>query len=376
MGSRVSPPRRAPWSAPPEWQDTFAAVPRAQFLPPLIWPHDQASNGFTPLDQESDPLAWQAAADADVPVVTQWDDGAHRGTAPGNDSTSSASMPSLVATMLAALDLRPGMRVLEVGTGTGWTAALLSHRLGSENVTTVEVDPHVAGRAEAALYRAGHRPRVVTGDGALGVPDAAPFDRIIVTCGMRQIPAAWIKQVRPGGSILVPWGTPFNNQRDALARLTVRRDGSARGPLLQLVSFMRMRAQRTELPACPDDLAMEDSVSTYAPPADPWHPFAFLAGLRMRDVAYAVQPHDDGCTQWLYDLAGPGWTAAVRRGSTGPGIIVRRAGNRRLWDELRAVHEWWQAAGSPGVERFGLNVGPDGRTAAWLDDPLRPLRAA
>ncbi|RKN07019.1 methyltransferase domain-containing protein [Streptomyces radicis] len=360
-------------AADPAWAAAFAAVPRAAFLPRVMWPYDEEREAFDALDLARDPEGWRRAAEADVPIVTQWDDGAHAGSGRGAHATSSASTPRLVAAMLAALDAEPGMRVLEVGTGTGWNAALLAHRLGERSVTTVEIDPGVAATARRALRRAGLRPRVVVGDGALGVPDGGPYDRIIVTCGLRRVPREWLAQVRPGGSILAPWGTAFRG-RDALVRLTVRGDGTAEGPFLQVVNFMPMRAHRTAHPTFPPGLPLTDTRTGAWPPHGMWHPFPFLAGMRVERASHAVQRHDDGHTQWLYDLSGAGWTAAVRRERTGPGVVVRRAGERPLWDELLAAWEWWRSAGEPPVGRFGLSVDDKGETP-WLDRPDRPVDA-
>ncbi|MGP4110166.1 methyltransferase domain-containing protein [Streptomyces sp. 4N509B] len=369
-----------PDEATPAWEAAFREVPRSRFLPDLIWPFDAATGTATEaVHRAADPAAWGEAAASDAPIVTQWDDGHHEGDAPGELATSSASAPSLVAGMLADLDVEPGMRVLEVGTGTGWNAALLAHRLGEENVVTVEVDPDVAEQARANLAnlanpkRVRAAPRVVTGDGFEGWPDGAPYDRVIVTCGMRRIPAAWIEQTRPGGVILVPWGTRYV-AHDALARLTVRSDGTASGRLLRLLEFMKLRAQRsTSRPTFPHDLPLNDTtVPTPPPPHDRWHPFTFVAGLFLRDAVHAVQRHDDGHTLWLYSLAGDAWTAAVRRSSLGGDTVVRRAGDRRLWDEVEAAWRWWRANGEPGIERFGLTVTPEGERV-WLDEPGRPV---
>ncbi|WP_062214004.1 methyltransferase domain-containing protein [Streptomyces sp. NBRC 109706] len=358
--------------APAGWGDAFAEVPRAAFLPPVIWPHDQAGETFARVDARLDPAGWRAAAESDLPVVTQWDDGAHTGEAPGREATSSASRPSLVAAMLAALDVAPGMRVLEIGTGTGWNAALLAHRLGADRVTTVEIDPAVAEAAERSLALMGSRPRVLVGDGAAGAPEHGPFDRLIVTCGVRRIPPAWLEQLVPGGLAVLPWGTPFSRHRDALLRLTVRPDGAAEGRFLSLVSFMRMRAQRDASPPRSAELPFHDIRSAAWPPHG-WHPFPFFAGLRLRDAAYAVQRHDDGHTQWLYDLAGGGWTAGVRRGRVGPGVWVRQAGPRPLWDEYLDAYAWWRAAGQPDVDRLGMTVAGSGRATVWLDEPSHPV---
>ncbi|WP_255308282.1 methyltransferase domain-containing protein [Streptomyces marincola] len=354
------------FTPPAGWEEAFAALPRAAFLPRVMWPHDQVTDTFATIDRTSDPEGWRAAADADVPIVTQWDDGRHTGPMPGRDATSSSSKPSLVAAMLATLDAEPGMRVLEIGTGTGWTAALLAHRLGAGHVTSVEIDPRVARAAGSALRRAGLHTRLVVGDGALGAPGHAPFDRIVVTCGMRRVPSAWLRQLRPGGRLLMPWGTPFVLHRDGLVSLTSRPDGTAAGRFADLVSFMRMRSQRDRLPSYPRDLPLHDHESAVWPPGG-WAPFPFLAGLRLTDAAYAEQRHEDGRTVWLYDLAGAGWTAAVRRDGVAPGVVVRRAGRRPLWEEYTAAHSWWREAGEPGIERFGLTVRPDGSATPWLD---------
>ncbi|MBP0454032.1 methyltransferase domain-containing protein [Kitasatospora sp. RG8] len=77
--------------------------------------------------------------------------------------------------MLADLQAEPGMRVLEQGTGTGSNAALLAHRLGDANVTTVEIDPQISAQARTALERAGYRPTAVCADGSLGWKDGAPY---------------------------------------------------------------------------------------------------------------------------------------------------------------------------------------------------------
>ncbi|MFJ6570062.1 protein-L-isoaspartate(D-aspartate) O-methyltransferase [Streptomyces sp. NPDC091292] len=133
-----------------DWAPSFAAVPRSAFLPDLMWPFDMETGRSVSVSRSEDPERWYGYADSDVPVVTQWDDGKHVGTEPGEVSTSSASMPSVVFRMLNDLDVQPGNRVLEIGTGTGWNAALLAHRLRVENVVTVEVDSVVANDGESA----------------------------------------------------------------------------------------------------------------------------------------------------------------------------------------------------------------------------------
>ncbi|MGV0101394.1 methyltransferase domain-containing protein, partial [Streptomyces californicus] len=147
----------------PVWEAAFRGVPRHTFLPGTVW----VGEDLVECDREAAPVDWLRHAYADTAVVTQVNDG---GTAaPGERwASSSASAPSIVFRMLDLLDVRPGHRVLEIGTGTGWNAALLAHRLGPGRVTTVEVDPALAARAAARLEDAGLGVRTVRGDGARG----------------------------------------------------------------------------------------------------------------------------------------------------------------------------------------------------------------
>jgi protein-L-isoaspartate(D-aspartate) O-methyltransferase len=141
---------------------------------------------------------------ADEAIVTQVDDGATPDHQIGRRVTSSISKPSIVVSMLGHLQVDLGMRVLEIGTGTGWNAALLAHVVGEQNVTTIEVEGALAERARKALAAAGLSPAVVTGDGAGGYAPNAPYDRVIATASVRRVPYPWVAQTRPGGVILTP----------------------------------------------------------------------------------------------------------------------------------------------------------------------------
>jgi len=133
-----------------------------------------------------------------------------------------------MAVMLEALDVTDGVRVLEVGTGTGYNAALLCHRLGDQHVVTVEVDPVLAEQAQQRLAEVGYRPIVHVGDGADGYPPGAPYDRVIVTCALTSLPWKLIEQTRQGrgvGGPSVAWpssrwtdATTHRNRRQSRAR--------------------------------------------------------------------------------------------------------------------------------------------------------------
>ncbi|MGC1212913.1 MAG: methyltransferase, FxLD system [Micromonospora sp.] len=119
---------------------------------------------------------------------------------------SSSSQPTIMALMLDQLGVAPGHRVLEIGAGTGYNAALLAHLVGpAGEVVSVDIDPQVVDRAEVFLAAAGcPQVTVVCGDGAHGYPPAAPYDRIIATVGVWDLAPAWLDQLAPGGRIVVP----------------------------------------------------------------------------------------------------------------------------------------------------------------------------
>ena len=131
------------------------------------------------IDRDADPDTWWEVVYSDSVLVTQLDDGATEIQLGARGSTSSNSAPSTVADLLQWLDPEPGHRVLEVGTGTGWTAALLSHVAGATNVTSIEIDRANAEQAAENLASAGVQPHLLVGDGAYGFPGHAPFDRVV-----------------------------------------------------------------------------------------------------------------------------------------------------------------------------------------------------
>ncbi|MCZ7415425.1 MULTISPECIES: methyltransferase domain-containing protein [unclassified Streptomyces] len=360
-----------------DWAPAYAAVPRSAFLPELMWPFDMASGRSVPVSRTDEPAEWHRHADADAPIVTQWDDGRHGGEGPGRVSTSSASMPSVVFSMLRDLDVAAGHRVLEIGTGTGWNAALLAHRLGAGSVYTVEVDGAVAEAARRALGAFGAPVNVVHGDGLAGYPEAAPYDRVIATCGVRAIPLAWVRQCRPGGVIVAPWGTHYGND-DAVARLTVSPDGAeASGTFTGAVEFMKLRAQRlpriVHAEYVTAGVADGDETSTDVTEAEfvrrRFSAHRFALGLRMPGCHHVVASKENGARPvWFYGLDDRSWACVLFQDEGG--ARVWQSGRRRLWDEAEAAHRWWLEHGRPEHTRFGLTVRAEGYRA-YLDDPDR-----
>jgi protein-L-isoaspartate(D-aspartate) O-methyltransferase len=118
---------------------------------------------------------------------------------------SSSSQPAMMAQMLELLECSPGHRVLEIGAGTGYNAALLSKLVGpTGQVFTVDVDPEIAERAQRGLRAAGAAAPVAVADGRAGFALGAPYDRIMVTASAPEIPRAWLEQLADGGRLVVP----------------------------------------------------------------------------------------------------------------------------------------------------------------------------
>jgi len=127
------------------------------------------------------------------------------------------SQPYMVARICEALEVREAQRVLDVGTGSGYQAAVLAE-LGAE-VVTIERIPELAERARANLAEAGYEAvEVVVGDGTLGVPERAPFDGIAVAAAAPELPESLYEQLRAGGRLVVPVGGPRAQRLEVIVR--------------------------------------------------------------------------------------------------------------------------------------------------------------
>ncbi len=366
---------------PPQWSPSFLEVRRHDFVPATVWVADPVppsrSGGagaspvpdadLVPMRRDDDPDAWLDLVYRDTHIVTQVDDGHPAG--PGGRgvvATSSSSQPSVMAIMLAALDAEPGHRVLEVGAGTGYNAALLAHRVGAANVTTVDIDPAVAAAAGAALAAAGFgEVTVVTGDGELGHPDGAPYDRVICTAGVRDVPFAWVRQTRPGGRIVAPWSNLLFD--GGVLTLTVDTDGErATGHLTDRVAFMSLRGQRVPS-VVPRDLPTDDATtrtSSRHPDDVVRDPDALLAiSLRVPNCRRTFEP---GGGLWFIDQWSRSW-ALVRPDRSG--TTVHQHGPRLLWDEIEQAHDWWLTAGSPATADWQITITPTAHTITLPHTP-------
>lgn len=286
----------------PEVEAAFRAVPRHLFLPDL--------------DPEE--------AYRDHAVTTKWQNG---------EAVSSASQPSMMAIMLEQLALRPGHRVLEIGAGTGYNAALMAHIVGpTGSVVAVDIDDDIVAGAGLNLAAAGvSGVTLAVEDGALGHPAMAPYDRIVITVGSWDIHPAWWSELADGGRLLLPLSVGGSQlsiafDHDAGPPPTMRADS------VRCCAFVRLRGR--------------GAVTEGAYPLGP--------------DGVAVAPVDPGRSE-----AGPFDSAELLR-------VLRDRGARRtsavglcsmdLWDGFGL----WSAISQPGMCRLLLDPGASRRWPSLL----------
>jgi len=179
----------------------FRAVPRHAFL----------LGGVEVLDGEVPPKALQCdphcpSAEALDLVYGNWSLLQRRRCSDDITRITANSLPSLTAQALTALEVEEGQRVLEVGSGTGYAAALLGHLVGTAGaVVSVDIVPDFVRAAQRAIAELGLKQvSVVEGDGASGYPAASPYDRILASVSLREVPRGWLEQLQPEGRIVLP----------------------------------------------------------------------------------------------------------------------------------------------------------------------------
>lgn len=352
------------------WRRAVESVPRHVFVPGFYLAEDaRDDDGLTvwrPVTARLDRDRWLDAAYSDASLITQFDgdepDWGRPAVRRGGVATSSSTLPSLVVRMWEDADLRGGHRVLEIGTGTGYSTALACERLGSDSLTSIDVDARRLDSAASALHVCGYTPTLAVADGLYGYWPEAPFDRIVAACSFRSVPPPLVAQTVPGGKILLTlsgWLYGF-----ARVLLTVRGDGTAEGPLLDgSISFMSARPHAA--PAFGNPAHWAARLSGIARPSR-HGPEVFLAATDDAfQVCFLVQcavPHAqlarvDGTVQ-LTDVV-TGSTAALT--PDGDSWAVREHGPVKLWTRVEELLDAFDAAGRPGPDAFTLHVSDRGQ---------------
>ncbi|WP_438490045.1 methyltransferase domain-containing protein [Streptomyces sp. S186] len=352
---------------PPALERALHTVPRHLFLPDRIWRGD-GQGGYHLCERTADPGRWLEAAYTDVSLVTQFTDGL---------PTSAASMPSMVLRTLQLAGLhalsRP-LRVAEMGTATGFNAALLCALLGDRAVTTIELDTALAELGERNLQAAGYTPKVVRGDAAQGWQPNAPYDLILATFSVDRLPPAWQAQSAPGGRIITPWNSAWCCY--GTLALTSHHDGSATGRFHPFAAYMPMRRPHPGLVITPGP-APADHSSPVAGTSrlSPWAVAGgdldaeFHLGLAVPGASFSWNTTGDHAPVRLEvaDNTGPSWATVDYDGHRGDRFSVAQSGPRRLWDEITVAYDRWETLGRPSVDQHGMTVDAAGTHSPWVE---------
>jgi protein-L-isoaspartate O-methyltransferase len=352
------------------WHDAVRRVPRHLLVP--RWFTQRRDGGqWEVADGPSDEPAWlDAAYDALTTMVTRVGpvhaDHAEPGTSYDGWFTSSATMPRLVLDMYRRARLTDRAAILDVGTGSGYGAALLALRYGDAQVTSIDIDPYLTQAAAGRLDRFGARPRILTCDATGDLPGT--FDRITPMVSLPGIPASWLTALNPGGRLVfcLTGGSVL---------ITARKtpDGGAAGHVeYERASFMAARHGPGSPPHgfLPDQAIDGDgehvTTSPY-PVVDPawgWELNAILSvttpGLTIRTSVQAGVT-----TTWI---AHPDGSWARATGTGDQPALVHQAGPRRLWDILDGHRRYWLTHGYLPLRGAPARIDPDGTCHLNRDD--------
>ena len=345
----------------PAWAAAFAAIPRHRLVPTAY--QQQSDGSWTEIDTSGPGLALVYSP---TTLVTEIDTSGR--------AVSSSTKPDLMMRMLETLDVHDGHRVLEVGTGTGYNAALLAHRLGDERVFSIDVDTDLIAAARQRLTAIGYHPQLTARDGIEGWPEHGPYDRIIVTCSVPRVPWTWAQQLTLGGKVLADLkvGTGAGN-----LVLLDRYDDRVEGRFTKRwAGFMGMRhgGTTTASPSRAPKAEISQQRVTTAP-AQPWNTDRevwLLACLTLpANLQYGYNLDPTTRTPKGAALSAPdgSWCEIALTTTTDDGSRqLREGGPTPLWVQIEDAYQRWNQWNQPGWERFGLTATQQAQWV-WHDDP-------
>ena len=342
----------------------FRVVPRHLFVD-HYYLHEHGGSRVWTKHEQNDPVAWYEHIYSDCALVTRVDEYGR--------TLSSSSQPGVMASMLQALDVQPGMHILEVGTGSGYNAALLAHLVGDPHlITTIDIDADAIAKAKYIIPQVvGKGMTIAKADGSNGYDANAPYDRIIVTASTPTIPSAWREQLIPEG-ILVGILQPKFAMLGGL--LKARKSGEAlKGYILQTASFMELRPvvydkrkiqidfRASLFASFPFEALLFQPQSIYDD-----HAFTFFLYYDFPGL-YVFQKED---ALFYYQEASPQGYVIFRQKPT---LQVELRGDAAvacsLWNRLIRAYSFWERVGQPAITQYLLEMDSKCQTLS-LHTPL------
>ncbi|TGN72509.1 protein-L-isoaspartate(D-aspartate) O-methyltransferase [Streptomyces bauhiniae] len=350
------------------WWDSVSEVPRHLLVP--RW-YTQEAGRWMCVDGPADEEAWVKAAFADSTLVTRVGpthaDHARADRPAVGRPTSSSTLPSLVVAMMEHARVAPGDRVMDLATGSGYSAALGCHLLGDELVTTMDVDAYLTEVAAERLDFLGYHPQVITGDATGPLPSV--FDRIVSMVSVPRIPASWLLALPAGGRLVTTIaGTGLIIAADKT------RDGGATGRVeWDRAAFMATRTG-SDYPGLLDGVfatAGEDEGEVRLSPFPvldvmrAWEVWSMLT-LAAPGIEHRTGTSDDG-SRMTWMLHPDGSWARARTAHGEHTTTVHQGGPRRLYDLLDDIRQRWLERGELPVYGAAVAITPEGETTLSRD---------
>jgi protein-L-isoaspartate(D-aspartate) O-methyltransferase len=326
----------------------FLSVPREVFVPFFF-----VQEGFTWIKRTADLYegdAWIDAIYLNDALVTLIDE--------KNWPTSSSSAPIVMAMMLEVLEIQPGMRVLEIGTGSGYNAALLSSLVGDPSlVTTIDIEESLARSAEQVLHKRVGSVSVHVGDGRLGVPERAPYDRIVATASAPCIPQAWYEQLAPGGRLVMDLQGSL--QKSGFLVVKKAADGQAEGHFDErYLHFMPLRPGDS-LPTRPvSRLLRQPVVQNISLPDDQtasmlFGDYAFLWFLQWYASGTSLAKSKGGpSSQSFVTIIDATKETIIQLFQKDGQWVGQQRGGNGLWETIEQAYKEWISIGCPDLSAY------------------------
>jgi protein-L-isoaspartate(D-aspartate) O-methyltransferase len=324
-------------------KQAFLEIPRHIFVPSY---YERTQGGYVLHTQEENDTWYQHIYD-DVSLVTLVND--------QGQAISSSSQPSIMAPMLEYLDVRPGLRVLEIGTGTGYNAGILAHLAGdSALVTTLDIDPQLTKQAQERIEQVIGPMAVVTGDGEQGYGNNAPYDRIIATASTATVPQAWYEQLAPGGILVCI--LQHNGVGGVVKAIKDPHTSQLRGHILHGASFMPLHnAYPHDAPSF-QPLPLKDRFSL----PEGWFDTALFEDPHFRFYWYGVYPRAH--ITFLQSRKHAKLIATTDREQQGyvafHRFCIELYGDDSPihWNRMVASYRYWIHAGRPVITDYGFEM--------------------